>query len=1472
MANKSGNTLGVRRANSNIPNAAKGQQAPSSRKNQTGQQVQPSRRKQQAQPPREGQIGTMRPQTTSRLGDLQKGVLPALEEAFEKMIQEKFVAKKNPEFKKNIIEYCSLLSAFFKIKEFGKDDFVRFNINKPLVDKNTTPLFPETPIGRVYKRFFDYNKRFENFLNLLQGFVEKLLKAIEESNSDRITIGDVTITNETEGIRKFINLAEKLFKESYPGDTKKDGTIENGTIRNGTIGKNRVLFITACLAKKMVFAWTDGLTVDQESINDLGYFDNSKEELKDLKITHKCPPVPASFVNFTQVKGEWPEGIALGGGCITQGVDENIAKGGVGILTNKQLAQIGFPSVFCYTKNGFTTPNKQGDGRTRIKNLPDTIKSACGFNNSVTSCNLATILSADNGIILGDAQQEDLVFVFQYLAMKASDLGMFKIGKEKDENGIDYNFFRSLLGKTPTKKENNDLITRENFIIIFDKIKEKDIDGKVSKDILNKLNELNELKKQLNKERGNKEKSQKELTKIKNELEALKAKKAELEKAKQEAEKAKQEAERERDKFIEENEGLKKEKEEIGDKLKKLEQSVEEGKSAELSRNVYTEKETQTETPEFMAEHEKLKQEVKVLKDEKAKLKKAKQDAEKQIKALKAKLAENQININELKAKIAELKKQLDEGKGNEKKLQEKLAKTKKELEELKAKEAELEKAKLEKAEKDAEKAKQKAKEAKQEAEKAKKYVEEQIKALKAELEKNQTNINELKKQLDEGKGNEEKLREELTEVKNELEELKAKEAVQEAEEAKKYVEEQIKGLKAELEKNQTNINELKKQFNEVKSDKEKLQKELTEVKNKLEALKDEEAEQEAEEEEEAEQEAEEEEEAEQEAEEEKNVNHDGHNGEEEKRNVNFGEEDYSGEEEKRDKLREKNEGLKDLKNDLEAKLEKAKQEAEEQIKGLKAELKKNQTNINESNAKIAKLEEELNKEGGNKEKLQKELTRTKNELEELKAKEAKLEEAKQGVEEEERNVNFEEEDYSGEEEEKRDQLREKNEELKDSKNGLEAKLEKAKQEVEKKIKDLEAKLAQNKEEIDKLNAKIAKLQEELNKEGGNKEKLQEELAEANKKLEELKAKGAELEKTKQDAEEQIKGLEAKLKKLQKDIEDKKEKSKEHQAEIEQLKTRARPIYSPSGASNGIEKYRIYGDSSEEYEEDANRGRRTTSTQTYFPNRQYYSSEYGSVNEKDVVYRRSYIYEPENSPYTQNSVNGQNACVYKQPYFIYEKTSNNGQIPVDGQLNFGDQLSYNLLLNSIVSQTIMSSYMLQSLFLPRQENYKNIGIGVDNLYGGMNIQNPHHFIGRQGGFINPYYYDMYPFYDALSMCLFHRNYGYKISDLPGYTKYLYGENVGFRDLMSNFNKTDCYVLLGNISNFIERNFHTITKEEVPVIEDMVSALKTRVMDLRNREIRFNSLSGRSHDVLQLINLGQAFYDINMNVRIKERAM
>ena len=1449
MANKSGNTLGVRRANSNIPNAAKGQQAPSSRKNQTGQQAQPSRRKQQAQPPREGQTGTMRPQTTSRLGDLQKGVLSKLEEAFEKMIQKGLGAKKDPEFKKNIIEYCSLLSAFFKIKEFGKDDFVRFNINKPLVDENTTPSFPETHIGRVYKRFFDYNKRFENFLNLLQGFVEKLLKAIEESNSDRITIGDVTITNETKGIREFIDLAEKLFKEPYPGDTKKDGTIENGTIRNGTIGKNRVLFITACLAKKMVFAWTDGQTVDQESINGLDYFNKSKEELKDLKITHKCPPVPASFVNFTQVKGEWPEGIALGGGCITQGVDENIAKGGVGILTNKQLAQIGFSSVFCYTKNGFTTPNKQGDGRTRIKDLPDTIKSACNFNDSAFTCNLATILSANNGIILGDAQQEDLVFAFKELERITSDLGMFTRGKEKDKNGIDYNFFRNLLNKNPTNEKDNDLITRENFTKIIDKINEKAKGGKVSEDILNRINKLEEINKNIEKElKGKNER----LKKLQEEKERLKKQNDDLA------------AENERlKKLQEENEGLKKLQEEnkklIEDKLK---QSGKEGKRAELSKNVYIQKETQT--TESMEEHEKLKKELKKLKAEKAELEEAKQEAEKakqkaekekedaekakqkaeeakqkaekKIKDLEAKLTQSQKKIDKLNAKITELKKQLNKRKENKKKLQEELAKTKKELEELKAKEVELEKAKLEKAEKDAEKAKQKAKEAEQKAEEAKQYVKKQIKGLKAKLEENQTNINELN----------------------------------------------------------AKIAELEEKLNKEGGDKEKLQEEFTE------------AEQEAEKEESANVSAP----TEEEHGDDKGKHGDGkgHNGEEE---------------EKRDQLREKNEELKDSKNDLEAKLEKAKQEVEKKIKDLEAKLAENQTNINELNAKIAELKKQLDEGRGNKEKLQEEFTEAKQEAEEERnvnnrPKSAPAEEKEDYSGEEEEvvdinatdNVATEEEHGDGEEEhaaeeehgdgeeehaaeeehgdgkgkhgdgkghngeeEERDKLREKNEELKDSKNDLEVKLEKAKQEVEKKIKDLEAKLAQNKEEIDKLNAKIAKLEEEeLNKEGGNKEKLQEELAKTKNELEELKAKEAELEKTKQDAEEQIKGLEAKLKKLQKDIEDKKEKSKEHQAEIEQLKTRARPIYNPSGASNGIEKYRIYGDSSEEYEEDANRGRRTTSTQTYFPNRQYYSSEYGSVNEKDVVYRRSYIYEPENSPYTQNSVNGQNACVYKQPYFIYEKTSNNGQIPVDGQLNFGDQLSYNLLLNSIVSQTIMSSYMLQSLFLPRQENYKNIGIGADNLYGGMNIQNPHHFIGRQGGFINPYYYDMYPFYDALSMCLFHRNYGYKISDLPGYTKYLYGENVGFRDLMSNFNKTDCYVLLGNISNFIERNFHTITKEEVPVIEDMVSALKTRVMDLRNREIRFNSLSGRSHDVLQLINLGQAFCDINMNLRIEGRAM
>ena len=1336
------NTSRVTNANPNFLSSGKNQQAQLSRGNQTP---------------------TMRPQTTSGFCKLEKEVISVLEEYLKTFFSQKKGASNNFDPKQSIIEYCSLLSAFFEIKEFGKDDFSYFKEDKEHSNLNeNNPLFPDTPIGQVYGHFFNYNKCFDEFLNSLRGLVEKLLKDIE-SNPNRVTIGNTVLnTNQIEGIRNFINSAKDLFDIPYSGDTKNDGTV-----KNGTLNENKVLFIAACLAKEIARVWTEGQKVDQNLIGELKYFEGSKERLKDLNITHKCPPMPATHVNFTKIAGEWPKIIASGRGCVTQTIDKNKAKIGRDILTNGQLALIGFPSVFCYTKNGFT---KLVNGkRVPLKN---------GHKH-----NLLTILSANNGIILGDAQQEDLVFVFQKLERIALDLDMFKIGKEKDKNGIDYNFFRNLLSKIPTSKENNDLITRENVTKILDKIIEKAIGGKVSKDILNKINELKKRNENIETELKEKKERLNKLQKEKNELK------------------------KQNNDLAAENERLKKEKEKMGE-LKQLEQSVKEGKSAEL-------RDFGTQTTVSMAEHEKLEKELKALKDEKAKLEEAKQkaekekeDAEKKIKDLEATLVQNQKEIDKLKAKTTELKKQLNEGEGDKEKLQKELAEANKKLEELKAEKAELEKAKLEKAKQKAKEAKQKAKEAEQKAEEAKKYVEEQIKDLKAKLEENQTNINELN----------------------------------------------------------AKITELKKQLDEGKGDKEKLQKELTEVKNELKALKDEKAEQEAEEEE-----------AEQEAEEERNVNNrpksapaeeEDYSGEEEENTIlssaiynYYSDNSTNGEEEEeRDQLREKNKGLKDLKNDLEAKLEKAKQETEEQIKGLKAKLEENQTNINELNAKIAKLQEELNKEGGNKEKLQEEFT------------EAELEKAEQEAEEE-KNVNPGEEDYSGEEEEERDQLREKNEELKDSKNDLEVKLEKAKQEVEKKIKDLEAKLAQNKEEIDKLNAKIAKLEEEeLNKEGGNKEKLQEELAKTKNELEELKAKEAELEKTKQDAEEQIKGLEAKLKKLQKDIEDKKEKSKEHQAEIEQLKTRARPIYNPSGASNGIEKYRIYGDSSEEYEEDANRGRRTTSTQTYFPNRQYYSSEYGSVNEKDVVYRRSYIYEPENSPYTQNSVNGQNACVYKQPYFIYEKTSNNGQIPVDGQLNFGDQLSYNLLLNSIVSQTIMSSYMLQSLFLPRQENYKNIGIGADNLYGGMNIQNPHHFIGRQGGFINPYYYDMYPFYDALSMCLFHRNYGYKISDLPGYTKYLYGENVGFRDLMSNFNKTDCYVLLGNISNFIERNFHTITKEEVPVIEDMVSALKTRVMDLRNREIRFNSLSGRSHDVLQLINLGQAFCDINMNLRIEGRAM
>ena len=464
---------------------------------------------------------TMRPRTASRLGGLKKNDFSTIERAF-KQLNPGFLEPEaghvgGPNIKQSIIKYCSLLSAFFKIKEFGKDDFVRLNDKGPIFNE-TIPPFGKKPIDEVYERFHGYNRDFKSLLDLLQSFVERALKYIKNNPNDksgRIVISSQVLINDKDGtIRGFIDSAGRLFEASHSGNIKQDGTFE----------KNKILFIAMCLAKEMACQWTEGRKIEESAIEGLKYFEGSEEKIKNHPITHK-PLAPASLVNFTRVKGEWAKAIAKGGGCVTQQHEDKskpkreIAESGRIVLTNGQVAAIGFEGVYCYTKNGFT---RVVEGkRVSIQELPKITMP--GYEPVIVSgCNLVTILSANNGLILDDVQ-EDLVFAFQELERIALEFGMFENWKKRDENGINYNFFQTFLDKIPTDEENNDLITRENFTEALNEIKKRLTGRRLNKDISNRIDELEKKERRLKQQLEEKEtKENEELKRLQKENEELK--------------------------------------------------------------------------------------------------------------------------------------------------------------------------------------------------------------------------------------------------------------------------------------------------------------------------------------------------------------------------------------------------------------------------------------------------------------------------------------------------------------------------------------------------------------------------------------------------------------------------------------------------------------------------------------------------------------------------------------------------------------------------------------------------------------------------------------------------------------------------------------------------------------------------------------------------------------------------------------
>ena len=154
----------------------------------------------------------------------------------------------------------------------------------------------------------------------------------------------------------------------------------------------------------------------------------------------------------------------------------------------------------------------------------------------------------------------------------------------------------------------------------------------------------------------------------------------------------------------------------------------------------------------------------------------------------------------------------------------------------------------------------------------------------------------------------------------------------------------------------------------------------------------------------------------------------------------------------------------------------------------------------------------------------------------------------------------------------------------------------------------------------------------------------------------------------------------------------------------------------------------------------------------------------------------------------------------------------------------------------------------------------------------LNVPNPPSFIGRQGNFVGSRRFDMYPFYNALSMCLFHRNDGYKFSDLPELIERSYDANVGFGDLISNLNNNDCEILLGNIYDYIRYNYSTMTTQDMSVIQDITTSIfATRTIDLKNRERDVEYISNELSALSQSLNLINASKDIGIRARIRRES-